>query len=200
MHTISKHQCSALQTKWLGLTLKYSIFIPFPITKIVMPPLPLVVPNFQTLTTFSNLFSLVTLVSEIIWMSKSLIFQPLFLTPSNNSNVSERSISTEYSDWCFCHLWIFLHYLSITEACKSRAVTTTTNIFNRKLGIVLANPQYKTCLASYLWLVAISNITITILEWKMPTVHKFQIQILIYHVLTRTALAQAFIYLSFHTV
>lgn len=109
-HTIGKHQCLALQAKLLGLTLKYSIFIPFSITKIINTPthtLPLAVPSFQTLITFSNLFSLVIVVRKIIWISKSLIFQPLFLTSSNNSNVSERSISTQYSDWCFCHLWIF---------------------------------------------------------------------------------------------
>jgi len=35
MDTIRKHQCSALKTKLLGLTLKYSIFIPFSITKII---------------------------------------------------------------------------------------------------------------------------------------------------------------------
>lgn len=62
--------------------------------------------SFQTLRSFSNLFSLVILERKIIWMSKSLTFQPLFLTPWNNFNISECSTRTEYSSWCFCHLWI----------------------------------------------------------------------------------------------
>lgn len=106
MHMISKHQCSACQTKLLGLTLKNSIFTLFSVTKVIIFPLPFTVPSFQTLRSFSNLFSVVILERKIIWMSKSLTFQPLFLTPWNNVNVSECSTRTEYSGWCFCHLWI----------------------------------------------------------------------------------------------
>lgn len=62
-------------------------------------------PKFWNLNnTFKSIFFL---VSKTIWMFRSLVFQSLFLTPSNNSNISECSISTKYSDWCFCHLWIF---------------------------------------------------------------------------------------------
>lgn len=125
MHTISKHQRSACQAKLLGLTLKYSIFTLFSVTKVIISPLPFIVPSFQTLRSFSDLFSVVILERNVIWMSKSLIFLPLFLTPWNNFKVSKRSTRTEYSGWCFLSFMVFLHYLSVTEACKSRAAIIT---------------------------------------------------------------------------
>lgn len=120
MHTISNHQCLLLQnqTAWIDLELPH--FYAFSITEILILHYLWLFQVLKPQQHFKIYFSY-WLLSKIFWMPKSLIFQ-LLLASSNNVNVSECSISTEYS-YQFFVIYRF-SALCVTKHCKSWAVTS----------------------------------------------------------------------------